>query len=85
MDNSDKNFDVATNKENPETRLIENQSYEKFWDEINDKLSEKELQILNEYLEGYSYEQIAQKLQIDRKSVDNALVRIRAKLSHLLK
>ena len=85
LDNSENNFDVATNVENPENKLIENQSYEKFWSEINSKLSAKELQILNEYLEGYSYEQIAQKLQIERKSVDNALVRIRAKLAYLLK
>lgn len=85
LDNSDKNFDVASNKENPEKNLIENQNYELILNEINKNLSNKELQILNEYLEGYSYEQIAKKLNLERKSVDNALVRIRAKLLKYLK
>ena len=85
LDNSDKNFDVASNKENPEKNLIESQNYELILNEINKNLSNKELQILNEYLEGYSYEQIAKKLNVERKSVDNALVRIRAKLLKYLK
>jgi len=84
LDNSDKNFDIATNRENPESKLIENQSYQNFVAEINQKLSKKELDILNAYLEGYSYDQIAKKLDIERKSVNNALVRIRTKLSHFL-
>ena len=77
-------FDVATNKENPETNFIQNQNYEKFVDEIKNKLSKKEMEIFDCYLEGFSYEQIARKLDIERKSVDNALVRIRTKITQII-
>ena len=84
MDNSESNFDIATNKENPEENYITNQSYQNFWKDIKNILSKKELEILIVFLEGYSYDQIAEKLVIQKKSVDNALVRIRTKLSHIL-
>ena len=41
-------------------------------------------QVLKEYLAGESYDKIAQKLKTDKKSVDNALARIRQKLSVVL-
>ena len=43
-------------------------------------LSEREKAVLSFYLEGYSYVQIAEKLGIGVKSVDNAIQRIRKKL-----
>ena len=84
IENSNNNFDVASNKENPEAKYIETQSYIKILQDIKNSLSEKEFLIFMEYLEGYTYDKIAQKLCISKKSVDNALVRIRQKLSNLL-
>lgn len=84
LDNSDGNFDVVSNKENPEENFILNQNYENILQNIKSLLSKRELEILNVYLEGFSYEQIAEKLGVEKKSVDNALVRIRTKLSHYL-
>lgn len=84
IDKNLSDFDVATNKENPEINFIQNQNYENFVGEIKNKLSKKEMEIFDCYLEGSSYEQIAQKLNIERKSVDNALVRIRTKILQIL-
>lgn len=84
LDNSDGNFDVVSNKENPEINFISNQNYESILEGIKNLLSKKEMDILNEYLEGQSYDQIAKKFDIEKKSVDNALVRIRTKLSRYL-
>ena len=50
---------------------------------IADALSEKEKSILVEFLQNKSYDEIAQKLNISRKSVDNAMQRIRLKVSKL--
>ena len=44
-------------------------------------LSRLEQQVLSEYLEGYSYAEIAKKLGKPEKSIDNAIQRIRKKLS----
>ena len=80
----DSDFDIASNKENPEINLIDSQNYTNFLEKIKEDLSDKEWEILTIYLDGFSYEQIAEKLNITKKSVDNALVRIRSKLSHLV-
>ena len=46
---------------------------------IDNSLSDFEKQVLNRYIQGESYSQIAQKLDIPIKSVDNAIQRIRKK------
>jgi len=50
---------------------------------IVDALSEKEKSILAEFLQNKSYDEIAQKLNISKKSVNNAMQRIRIKVSKL--
>lgn len=52
---------------------------------IKDSLSAFEIKVLNLYLFGYSYAEIANKLEIPKKSIDNALLRIRSKLRGKLK
>lgn len=47
---------------------------------LEDLLSKKELSVLTLYLEGFSYKQIASKLSIPLKSVDNSLSRSKQKL-----
>ena len=48
---------------------------------IDENLSKFEKQVLEKYLEGYSYESIASMLDTQVKSVDNAIQRIRKKAS----
>ena len=83
MTAQNRRHDEVSNKENPETNYISNQSYQNIMKEVQSNLSKKELQILNEYLDGLTYDDIAKKLCISKKSVDNALSRIRKKLSFL--
>ena len=54
--------------------------------ELNSQIGELtlEINVLKEYLSGESYSNIAKKLDIQKKSVDNALGRIRQKLSIVL-
>jgi RNA polymerase sporulation-specific sigma factor len=47
-------------------------------------LSELEWQVLNSYLDGKSYLEIADELQRHVKSVDNALQRVKRKLERYL-
>ncbi len=47
-------------------------------------LSPKEYSVMKLFLEGFSYKQIAEKLDITPKSTDNALSRARKKLKQLL-
>ena len=78
------NFDIASDVENPEKTAISKENYKHIKNEIHSRLSGFEKVVLKLYLEGLSYEQIAIKHNVSKKSVDNALSRIRSKLSYLL-
>jgi RNA polymerase sporulation-specific sigma factor len=51
---------------------------------LSTALSDLESRVLSLYLDGYSYEQIAERIGCDTKTVDNALQRVKRKVgSHL--
>ena len=51
---------------------------------LSSSLSELESRVLTLYLDGYSYEQIGERLSCDTKTVDNALQRVKRKVgAHL--
>lgn len=50
---------------------------------LNKLLTNLEIQIFNLYLMGYSYKEIAKKINRNMKSVDNAIQRIRKKLLYI--
>ena len=51
---------------------------------LSTALSELESRVLSLYLDGYSYEQVGEKLGCDTKTVDNALQRVKRKVgTHL--
>ncbi len=80
----EKLMNIPTNKENPEQVAISNQNMQYIQQEIKSQLSEFEYQVLKKYLNGMSYEKIAEESNTNKKSIDNALSRLRSKLSHLL-
>ena len=77
-------INIPSDRENPEARIISQENYEHINSEIEKLLSKFEYDILKKYLSGLSYDQIADESGVSKKSVDNALSRLRAKLSHLL-
>ena len=51
---------------------------------LSTALSELESRVLSLYLDGYSYEQVGERLSCDTKTVDNALQRVKRKVgAHL--
>ncbi len=66
--------------ENPEAVVISKENVEHLRQRITEKLSQNEQNVLELYLMGYSYEKIADKLSCSKKSVDNAIQRLRKKL-----
>jgi RNA polymerase sporulation-specific sigma factor len=63
----------------PETLFIQKESDQKLLNTIDELLSNLESSVLSLRLDGYSYADIAKRLNITDKSVDNAMSRIRAK------
>ena len=75
----------STQISDPEEVLIGRESYEAVADSIEHALSKLERSALELYLQGYSYQQIADALQKSTKSVDNAIQRVKKKLEEYLK
>lgn len=70
---------------NPEELLIDKENVENIERIIEKELSSFEKEVLDLYVVGMSYSQIAKVLGRDEKSTDNALQRIKTKLKRFIK
>ena len=69
---------------NPEQLLIDKENVISLEKKIEEELSTFEKQVLDLYLTGMSYSQIARVLGRDEKSTDNALQRIKSKIRKVI-
>lgn len=65
---------------NPEEIVINKERYRIMGEKIRGSLSKFEKQVLEYYLQGRSYQEIAFKLEKPQKAIDNALQRIKRKI-----
>lgn len=79
--NSEDCFEAEPANANPEHIMLAKEQRRLLEDLIKATLSDYEKRVLNCYLEGLSYAEIATELNKPEKSINNALQRIRAKLS----
>lgn len=75
--------DIADTKtsSDPEHIVLNKEQNSLFYQKLEANLSSFEKKVIKLYLEGHSYADIADKLDKPQKSIDNALSRIRNKLS----
>ena len=71
--------------ENPEALIIDRENTRLLEKQISQTLSPMENKVLDYYLKGYSYVQIAELMNKQSKSIDNALQRIRGKIRDYIK
>ncbi|MCF8019945.1 RNA polymerase sporulation sigma factor SigH [Petrocella atlantisensis] len=69
----------------PEELIIDKENIHIIEDELADKLSDFEKDVLEYYVEGIGYVEIAEILEKPVKSIDNALQRIKKKLEIIMK
>ena len=68
----------------PVNQVISSEELRSLVDCLSTALSELESRVLALYLDGYSYEQVGEKIGCDTKTVDNALQRVKRKVgAHL--
>lgn len=65
---------------NPEELVISQENQRIFLDRLRRKLSSFEREVLDLYLSGMNYQQIAEQMKKSPKSIDNALQRIKGKI-----
>jgi len=68
----------------PEELIIDREEMENIESKIEEVLSGLEMEVLNSYLDGKSYQEIASDLDRQAKSIDNALQRVKRKLEKCL-
>lgn len=81
----DKVLGIPSDTLSPESRVIMEEDRKELDEMMSDKLSEFEREVLDLYLSGYSYCDIIEKLNVNYKSVDNALSRVKLKLHNFKK
>lgn len=69
----------AASDDNPEQLVIDQENLKLLWDRLRERLSSMEREVLDDYLSGLNYRQIAEKRGTSPKAIDNALQRIKAK------
>lgn len=72
---------LSPTEKSPEELLIGREEYAEFQTQVASALSPLENRVLELYLEGLSYQEIASILNRSAKSVDNAVQRIRKKIA----
>ncbi|MBQ6175422.1 MAG: RNA polymerase sporulation sigma factor SigH [Clostridia bacterium] len=75
---------VEGHASNPEDLIISQENMQRINLRIGEVLSELEQEVLALYLDGKSYQEIAERLNRHVKSIDNALQRIKRKLEKLM-
>lgn len=75
-------LEASPGESNPEKMIIAREQKKAMDNRIQSELSAMEKKVLTLYLEGLSYAAIAEKLGKNEKSINNALQRIRGKLSN---
>ncbi|MBO1264805.1 RNA polymerase sporulation sigma factor SigH [Proteiniclasticum sp. SCR006] len=75
---------VTSKTDDPESLYIDGEKTEEISKEIRNSLSDFEYRVLRLYLQGVSYLKIANVLNKEEKAIDNAIQRIRKKLSRNL-
>ena len=68
----------------PVELIIDREEMENIESKIGEVLSSLEMEVLNSYLDGKSYQEIASDLDRQAKSIDNALQRVKRKLEKCL-
>lgn len=68
----------------PENIVVQQSSVDELYSMLNSELSKLELKVLRYYVAGLPYSEIADKLGVTKKTVDNAVQRMRKKVRDLL-
>lgn len=83
----EEDFDFGTLQDNSasaEDIIIDKEQNGELHERLSKILTNREMSVLSMYLRHYSYQQIAEELGINEKSVDNALQRAKSKIKHSL-
>lgn len=84
-ESKDCDYFLKDNTENPEKKLINDETMKEIFEKAYDRLTDLEIQIFELKVSGFDNKEIVKILDVDYKKVDNTLQRIKAKLKDVKK
>lgn len=81
LNSEDELLDVAATDVDPVSLVVRQEEAEQLKERLKERLTALEYRVLMTHLNGFSYREIASRLEITEKAVDNALQRVRHKLT----
>ena len=75
---------IGDNKDNPENMLLDSENFNEIISIAKKELTDFELQVFELRISDFGYKEIAEILEKDIKSIDNALQRIKLKLKKII-
>lgn len=84
-DSKECDFLLKDDSDNPEKKLINEETKKEIFEKAYDKLTDLELQVFELKVSGFENKEIVKILDVDYKRVDNALQRIKIKLKDIKK
>lgn len=75
---------LKDNSLNPEDKIINEEEIDKLITRIESKLTDFENQVFNLLISGFNYKEIAEILDRDNKSIDNAIQRLKSKVKKII-
>ena len=76
---------IKSNTPSPEEEILNLELQEDLLIKIKEKLTDLEEQVFSLFISGFKYKEIAEILDKDEKSIDNAIQRIKVKIKNILK
>lgn len=75
---------IGDNSSNPELGLLSNEEFKELYSNISKELTDLEECVFKLKIQGFGYKEIADILDKDEKSIDNAIQRIKVKIKSLM-
>lgn len=75
---------IQDNSHNPEVGLVSNEEFKELYENISKELTSLEECVFKLKLQGFGYKEIADILDKDEKSIDNAIQRIKNKIKSIM-
>ena len=83
LETLDTDNDIKDNTDNPELGLLREVEYQELYNKIAENLTDLEECVFSLRLQNFNYKEIADILDKDIKSIDNAIQRIRTKIKEI--
>ena len=76
---------IQDNSNNPELGLLSSEEFQELYEQILEELTDLEQCVFKLKIQGFNYKEIAELLDKEQKSIDNAIQRVKNKIKEIIR